>query len=65
MHQASGLGQTTRPLGAKPSQGTRASHKRVRADGSQTGPGVPKGEKEEERAQGATSRMVRLALAAM
>ena len=35
----------------------------ARADGSQTGPGAPKGEEEEKRAQGTASRMGRLASA--
>ena len=37
--------------------------KLARADGSPTGPGAPKGEEEEKRAQGTASRMGRLASA--
>jgi len=42
-------------------QGARDSQKLAHADGAPTGPGAPKREKEEERAQGTASSMVCLA----
>src|SRR5215472_2779376 len=59
MHDTSGLGQAANLGEHRNRQGARAAHKPAHVDSSQTA----QGEKEEERAQGTASRMMRLASA--